>query len=70
MTFFRGESKAFETTPVPVTDGLESSSKAVPLRLSVPLEALAVGRYDCQVTVLDPGNQKIAFWRAPVVLVP
>jgi hypothetical protein len=53
-----------------VTDGLEPSSKAVPLRLSVPLASLAAGRYDCQVTVLDPVNQKIAFWRAPVVLVP
>jgi VWFA-related protein len=70
VTFYRGAVKAFETTPVPVTDGLEPSSKAVPLRLSVPLASLAAGRYDCQVTVLDPANQKIAFWRAPVVLVP
>jgi hypothetical protein len=70
VTFYRGDVKAFETTPVPVTDGLEPSSKAVPLRLSVPLASLAAGRYDCQVTVLDPSNQKIAFWRAPVVLVP
>ena len=70
VTFYRGDVKAFETTPVPVTDGLEASSKAVPLRLSVPLASLAAGRYDCQVTVLDPANQKIAFWRAPVVLVP
>jgi len=70
VTFYRGDVKAFETTPVPVTDGLEPSSKAVPLRLSVPLASLAAGRYDCQVTVLDPANQKIAFWRAPVVLVP
>jgi VWFA-related protein len=70
VTFYRGDVKAFETTPVPVTDGLEPSSKAVPLRLSVPLASLAAGRYDCQVTVLDPVNQKIAFWRAPVVLVP
>jgi hypothetical protein len=42
----------------------------VPLRFSVPLESLATGRYDCQVTVLDPAGQKVAFWRAPVVLVP
>jgi hypothetical protein len=70
VTFYRGDVKAFETTPASVTDGLEPSSKAVPLRLSVPLASLAAGRYDCQVTVLDPANQKIAFWRAPVVLVP
>jgi hypothetical protein len=42
----------------------------VPIRVSVPLASLPTGRYDCQVTVLEPGTQKIAFWRAPVVLVP
>jgi hypothetical protein len=70
VTFYRGDVKAFETAPLPVTDGLEARSKAVPLRFSLPLESLATGRYDCQVTVLDPAGQKAAFWRAPVVLVP
>jgi len=70
VTFYRGEVKALETAPLPVTDGLDAKSKAVPLRFSVPLEGLETGRYDCQVTVLDPGGQKAAFWRAPVVLIP
>ncbi len=70
VTFYRGEAKVLETAPLPVTDGLEPRSKAVPLRFSLPLESLATGRYDCQVTVLDPSGQKAAFWRAPVVLVP
>ena len=43
VTFYRGEVKAFETAPLPVTDGLEPRSKAVPLRFSVPLESLATG---------------------------
>jgi hypothetical protein len=70
VTFYRGEVKALETAPLPVTDGLDPRSKAVPLRFALPLESLATGRYDCQVTVLDPAGQKVAFWRAPVVLVP
>ncbi len=70
VTFFKGDAKALETAPLPVVDGLEARSKAVPLRFSVPLNDLAVGRYDCQVTVLDPSSQKVAFWRAPIVLVP
>ncbi|MGH9147134.1 MAG: VWA domain-containing protein, partial [Vicinamibacterales bacterium] len=70
VTFFRGDAKVFETQPVAVTDGLDLRSKAVPLRLSIPLETLVPGRYDCQVTVLEPGGQKAAFWRAPVVIVP
>ena len=70
VTFFRGDAKVFETQPVAVTGGLDLRSKAVPLRLSIPLETLVPGRYDCQVTVLEPGGQKAAFWRAPVVIVP
>jgi VWFA-related protein len=70
VTFYRDGAKALETAPLPVTDGLDARSKAVPLRFSVPLGELATGRYECQVTVLDTTGQKAAFWRAPVVLVP
>jgi VWFA-related protein len=70
VTFYKDAVKALETAPLPVTDGLEQRSKAVPLRFSVPLGELATGRYECQVTVLDPAGQKAAFWRAPIVLVP
>ena len=54
VTFYKGDVKALETAPLPVVDGLDARSKAVPLRFSVPLGELATGRYDCQVTVLDP----------------
>jgi hypothetical protein len=52
-----------------VTEGLDPRTKAVPLRFSVPLGTFATGRYDCQVTVIDPTGAKIAFWRAPIVIV-
>jgi VWFA-related protein len=70
VTFYKGDVKVLETAPLPVVDGLEARSKAVPLRFSVPLGELPTGRYECQVTVLDPTSQKVAFWRATVVLVP
>jgi len=70
VTFYRGDVKAFETPPLAVTDGLDAKSKAVPLRFSLPLESLSPGRYECQVTVVDPSGQKAAFWRAPIVLIP
>jgi hypothetical protein len=69
VTFFKGDTKVFETQPLAVTDGLDARSKAVPLRFSIPLQGIAPGRYDCQVTVLEPGGRKAAFWRAPVVLI-
>jgi VWFA-related protein len=70
VTFYRGQVKAFETPPLAVTDGMDPKSKAVPLKFSLALSKLTPGEYNCQVTVLDPGSQKAAFWSAPVMLVP
>jgi VWFA-related protein len=70
VTFYRGKTKAFETPPSEVTTGLNESSKAVPLKFSVPLAKLPPGRYTCQVSVLAPAAQKFAYWRAPLVLLP
>jgi len=53
-----------------VADGLNAKSKAVPMSFSVPLEKLAPGRYTCQVSVIDPGAQRMAVWRSPMVLLP
>jgi VWFA-related protein len=70
VTFYRGQTKAFESSPVPVMDGLDPKTKAVPLRFNLGLEKLPPGEYNCQVTVLDTGSQKAAFWQAPIMLIP
>jgi VWFA-related protein len=67
--FYREDTKALETMPLPVTAEIDPRSKAVSIRFSFPLEGVSPGRYDCQVTVLDPSGRKVAFWRAPVLLV-
>jgi hypothetical protein len=40
------------------------------VKVSVPLASIDPGRYDCQVTVLDPETRQVAFWRVPVAIVP
>jgi VWFA-related protein len=70
VTLYRGDSKALETQPLAVIVDPDVRSKGVPLRFSVPLDAVPVGRYDCQVSVLLPGATKATFWRAPIVVVP
>jgi hypothetical protein len=70
VTFYRGHAKAFETPPLPVSEGLNTKLKTVPLRFSLSLDKLPPGRYNCQVTVVDPSGQKATFWQAPVMLVP
>jgi len=70
VTFFRGNDKVLETQPLAVTDGMDARSKAVPIRLSIPIDELSPGRYDCQVSVLEPNGRKVAFWQAPIAVVP
>jgi hypothetical protein len=68
LSFYRGPSKALETPPMEVAEGLNDRLKTAPLSLSVELSKLLPGDYVCQVTVLDPTAKKGAFWRAPIVL--
>ncbi len=70
VTFYRGQTKVFETPPLPVSEGLSNKQKTVPLKFSLSLSQLPPGQYNCQVTVLDPTGQKAAFWQAPVMLIP
>src|SRR5512147_2019984 len=63
VSFYRGQSKVFETLPLPVSEGLNNRLKTMPLRFSLALDKLPPGRYNCQVTVLNPSGQKAAFWQ-------
>ena len=65
VTLYHGQTKAFETSPISITEGLDIKSKALPLRFSVPLDQLPPGQYNCQVTVLDPTGQNDFFTGAP-----
>ena len=69
VAFYKDDAKVYETTPLAV-DGLSPTTKAVSLRFTVPLETLPPGRYECQVSVLDPTGAKATFWRAPIVIIP
>jgi VWFA-related protein len=70
VTFYRGNTKAFETTPVTITDRVANRLNTMPIKLNFPLDALVPGEYSLQVTVLNPNSQKAAFWQAPVMVVP
>jgi hypothetical protein len=70
VTFYKGQQKVFETQTVEVKQGLADRLHTVPLSFTISLNTFAPGRYQCQVTVLDPMAQKAAFWQAPVVVGP
>ena len=70
VTFFRGDEQVFETVPVAVTQGWNEKSRAIPVGFTVPLRDLSPGRYDVQVSVLDPTGKKTKFTRSRIVLIP
>jgi VWFA-related protein len=68
VTFYRGQTKAFETPPMQVTESLNNRLKTMPLKFSFSMQKLPPGEYLCQVTVIDPAGEKAAFWQAQVML--
>jgi hypothetical protein len=69
VTFYRGGTKALETAPMKTASGLTNRLHTIPIRFDIPLDSLSPGEYNCQVTVLDPNDQKAAFWQTPVMIV-
>jgi VWFA-related protein len=70
VSFYREQTKALETAPIQMTTSLNPRLQTLPFSFSIPLQGLAPGVYDCQISVLDPTTQKASFWRAPVKVIP
>jgi hypothetical protein len=69
VSFYREQKKTFETQPIAVMPHQGSRLGLVPLSFSISLGGLAPGRYECQVSVLDPAGHRVAFWQGPMMLV-
>src|SRR5271168_869841 len=70
VSFYQAQKKIFETQPMAVTPAMRSRLGTVPLNFTLNLKDLPAGRYDCQVTILDPTDSKGTFWQAPIMIVP
>lgn len=70
VSLYRGQNKVYETQPLEVTLKPSPQLEIAPISFTLDLNRLPPGRYNCQVTVLDPTGQKGAFWQAPIMLVP
>jgi VWFA-related protein len=69
VSFYQGQTKVFETQPLEVSPSPNTRLQIAPLNFTIDLNKLPPGKYDCQVTVLDPNGGKGAFWQAPIMLV-
>jgi len=70
VSFYQGTTKVFETQPIAVTPAALNHLVPVPLNFTVGPGELPPGKYDCQVTILDPTDTKATFWRSPIMVVP
>ncbi|MBL8223033.1 MAG: VWA domain-containing protein, partial [Bryobacterales bacterium] len=70
VTFFRGRTKAFESTPAMVTEALPKRPGVYPIQFELPLEKLVAGKYTCQITLIDEAAKKFAFPRGSIVVLP
>ncbi len=69
VTLYQDGKKLFETPPKSIVPSPASRLGTMPLSFDLGVDTLPRGRYDCQITVLDPSDKKAAFWRAPIMLV-
>jgi VWFA-related protein len=70
VAFYQGQEKVYETQPIEVSPNPNTRLEIAPLNFTIDLAQLPPGKYDCQVTVLDPTGQKGAFWQTPIMIVP
>ena len=70
VSFYHGKTLAFRTEQLAITDGLDKKTKALPIRFSLPLAKLQPGRYECQVSIMNPTEKKFSFTRAQIMVVP
>jgi VWFA-related protein len=69
VSFYKDHKLAFETPAISATPLPGSRLGVVPLRFDIGLGTLAPGAYQCQVSVLDPAQNRVAFWQGPMMVV-
>jgi hypothetical protein len=69
VSLYKDGKKALESAPLAAPPMAGSRLGVTPFSFHLPLGSLASGRYDCQISVLDPTGHRVAFWVSPVMLV-
>jgi hypothetical protein len=69
VSLYKDGKKAFESAPLVAMPETSSKLGVTPFSFHLSLGSLAAGRYECQISVLDPTGKRVAFWVNPVMLV-
>ncbi len=69
VSLYREGKQVFASKPESVDPNAANELRTMAISFDLGLSSLAPGKYECQVTILDPTSKKAAFWRAPIELV-
>jgi VWFA-related protein len=69
VNLYRNGKKEFESAPLAATPDLGTRLGVTPFSFHLGLGDVAPGKYDCQISVLDPSGHRVAFWVNPIMLV-
>lgn len=70
VSLYRDGKQVFTSRPESVVPSASNRLGTMPLSFNLGLNSLAPGKYQCQVTILDPTAKKASFWLAPIELMP
>jgi VWFA-related protein len=63
VTFYRGDTKVYETQPIALEPLAGTRLGVTPIHFGISLSSLPPAEYQCQVTILDPARQRATFWQ-------
>ena len=69
VSLYRDGKRAFESAPLAATPDPGTRLGVTPFSFHLGLGDVAPGKYDCQISVLDPSGHRVAFWVNPIMLV-
>jgi len=70
VALYQNDKKVFETDPVRVTRLNDQRYSTLPVWLQVPAAKLQLGKYDCQINLIDEFGRKFAFPRTALAVLP
>ncbi len=69
VSLYQDGKRAFESAPLAATPDPGTRLGVTPFSFHLGLGDVAPGKYDCQISVLDPSGHRVAFWINPIMLV-
>jgi hypothetical protein len=70
VTLYRKYENILVTPTFEINDPPKLNSMALPVKLTISLGDLSPGEYTFQVTVLQPAEQKVAYWQTQILITP